>query len=220
MGAMIFRLPFLLLLTSALLLTLPTSAAKLKLNADDIQAAIRYGQRFESQRLLAQHLGRLGYHKTDCFLVGCTEVFLITDFVRVAAHSAAVQRQGDTLRAHTIQENLQGKLDVLVLIYAEHGYLVAKPIISIEHADGTLSPESVTEMKVYPSCRVLSPVLFVNWSELCHAMGGDSSAWEERGMWLFSFSLPEQYWNSEIKLVLGTNSGKAAKVEFDFSSLQ
>ena len=147
------------------------------------------------------------------------DVFLITDFVRVAAHSAGVQRYGGTLGAHTFQEKLQGKLDVVVFINAGHGYYFAEPIISIEHADGRLSPESVTKMKVYSNCDVREPVLYLNWTDLCKAINGVSSAWEEGGAWLFSFSLPEEHWNSKIKLVWGKVSGKAAKKEFDLSKL-
>ncbi len=211
------RLFLLLLFTSSPLLTFPT--AKLELEAGDIRQAIQYGQQFDSQQAVIQQLGRLGYHKTIDFLVGHADVFLITDFVRVAAHSAGVQRYGGTLGAHTFQEKLQGKLDVVVFINAGHGYFFAEPIISIEHADGRLSPESVTKMKVYSNCDVREPVLYLNWTDLCKAINGVSSAWEEGGAWLFSFSLPEEHWNSKIKLVWGKDSGKAAKKEFDLSKL-
>ena len=211
------RLFLLLLFTSSPLLTLPT--AKLEFEAGDIRQAIQYGQQFDSQQAAIRHLGRLGYHKTIGFISGYADVFLITDFVRVAAHSAGVQRYGGTLGAHTFQEKLQGKLDVVVFINAGHGYYFAEPIISIEHADGRLSPESVTKMKVYSNCDVREPVLYLNWTDLCKAINGVSSAWEEGGAWLFSFSLPEEHWNSKIKLVWGKDSGKAAKKEFDLSKL-
>ena len=211
------RLFLLLLFTSSPLLTLPT--AKLELEAGDIRQAIQYGQQFNSQQAVIQQLGRLGYHKTIGFISGYADVFLITDFVRVAAHSAGVQRYGGTLGAHTFQEKLQGKLDVVVFINAAYGYSVAGPIISIEHADGRLFSESVTRMEVYSNCDVREPVLYLNWTDLCKAINGVSSAWEEGGAWLFSFSLPEEYWNSKIKLVWGKDSGKAAKKEFDLSKL-
>ncbi len=215
------RLFLLLLFTSSPLLALPTATAtaKLELEAGDIRQAIQSGQQFDSQQAVIQQLGKLGYHKTIDFLVGHADVFLITDFVRVAAHSAGVQRYGGTLGAHTFQEKLQGKLDVLVFINAGHGYSVAEPIISIEHADGRLSPESVTKMKVYSNCDVREPVLYLNWTDLCKAINGVPSAWEEGGAWLFSFSLPEEHWNSKIKLVWGKDSGKAAKKEFDLLKL-
>ncbi len=211
------RLFLLLLFTSSPLLTLPT--AKLELDAGDIRQAIQFGQQFDSQQAVIQQLGKLGYHKTIDFLVGYADVFLITDFVRVAAHSAGVQRYGGTLGAHTFQKKLQGKLDLVVFINAGHGYSVAEPIISIEHADGRLSPESVTKMKVYSNCDVREPVLYLNWTDLCKAINGVSVAWEEGGAWLFSFSLPEKYWDSKVKLVWGKDSGKAAKKEFDLSKL-
>ena len=97
------RLFLLLLFTSSPLLTLPT--AKLELEAGDIRQAIQYGQQFDSQQAVIQQFGRLGYHKTIDFLVGHADVFLITDFVRVAAHSAGVQRYGGTLGAHTFQRS-------------------------------------------------------------------------------------------------------------------
>lgn len=214
-----WRLFLLLLFTSSPLLTLPTATAKLELETGDIRQAIQYGQQFDSQQAVIQQFGRLGYHKTIDFLVGHADVFLITDFVRVAARSAGVQRYGGTLGAHTFQEKLQGKLDVVVFINAGHGYFIAEPIISIEHADGRLSPESVTKMKVYSNCDVREPVLYLNWTDLCKAINGVPSAWEEGGAWLFSFSLPEKYWNSKVKLVWGKDSGKAAKKEFDLSKL-
>jgi len=97
------RLFLLLLFTSSPLLTLPT--AKLELEAGDIRQAIQYGQQFDSQQAVIQQLGRLGYHKTIGFISGYADVFLITDFVRVAAHSAGVQRYGGTLGAHTFQRS-------------------------------------------------------------------------------------------------------------------
>lgn len=210
------RLFLLLLFTSSPLLTLPT--AKLELEAGDIRQAIQYGQQFDSQQAVIQQLGRLGYHKTIGFISGYADVFLITDFVRVAAHSAGVQRYGGTLGAHTFQEKLQGKLDVVVFINAAYGYSVAGPIISIEHADGRLFSESVTKMEVYSNCDVREPVLYLNWTDLCKAINAVSSG-REGVAWLFSFSLPEKYWNSKIKLVWGKNSEKAAKMEFDLFKL-
>ena len=210
------RLFLLLLFTSSPLLTLPT--AKLELEAGDIRQAIQYGQQFDSQQAVIQQLGRLGYHKTIGFISGYADVFLITDFVRVAAHSAGVQRYGGTLGAHTFQEKLQGKLDVVVFINAAYGYSVAGPIISIEHADDRLFSESVTRMEVYSNCDVREPVLYLNWTDLCKAINAVSSG-REGVAWLFSFSLPEKYWNSKIKLVWGKNSEKAAKMEFDLFKL-
>ena len=210
------RLFLLLLFTSSPLLTLPT--AKLELEAGDIRQAIQYGQQFNSQQAVIQQLGRLGYHKTIGFISGYADVFLITDFVRVAAHSAGVQRYGGTLGAHTFQEKLQGKLDVVVFINAAYGYSVAGPIISIEHADGRLFSESVTRMEVYSNCDVREPVLYLNWTDLCKAINAVSSG-REGVAWLFSFSLPEKYWNSKVKLVWGKNSEKAAKMEFDLFKL-
>lgn len=210
------RLFLLLLFTSSPLLTLPT--AKLELEAGDIRQAIQYGQQFDSQQAVIQQLGRLGYHKTIGFISGYADVFLITDFVRVAAHSAGVQRYGGTLGAHTFQEKLQGKLDVVVFINAAYGYSVAGPIISIEHADGRLFSESVTKMEVYSNCDVREPVLYLNWTDLCKAINAVSSG-REGVAWLFSFSLPEKYWNSKVKLVWGKNSEKAAKMEFDLFKL-
>ena len=210
------RLFLLLLFTSSPLLTLPT--AKLGLEAGDIRQVIQYGQQFDSQQAVIQQLGRLGYHKTIGFISGYADVFLITDFVRVAAHSAGVQRYGGTLGAHTFQEKLQGKLDVVVFINAAYGYSVAGPIISIEHADDRLFSESVTRMEVYSNCDVREPVLYLNWTDLCKAINAVSSG-REGVAWLFSFSLPEKYWNSKIKLVWGKNSEKAAKMEFDLFKL-
>ncbi|MBI4461952.1 MAG: hypothetical protein HY653_03505, partial [Acidobacteria bacterium] len=105
------------------------SGAKFNLDLEDIDEAIQYGKRFDSQQSLFQHFAKLGYQKTIPGFIAVRDVFLVTDFIRVAAHSAAAQRRKETVDAHALQEKLHGRLDIVVLASVEHGYRGVKPVL-------------------------------------------------------------------------------------------
>ena len=43
---------------------------------------------------------------------------------------------------------------------------------------------------------------------------------EQCGMWIFRFSLPQEYWKSKVKLVLGRERGEGYEVNVDLSKLR
>jgi len=60
----------------------------------------------------------------------------------------------------------------------------------------------------------------VNWRTLCEIVMGVVLVGEQSGMWIFRFSLPQEYWKSRVKLVLGRERGKGYKVNVELSKLR
>ncbi len=149
-----------------------------------------------------------------------TDLFLITDFFRIAAHSAELQRAGTTPSAKTSYKKLPGKLDVVILVEAEHGSRVSEPSLSIKHPGGEHLPGRLVGSDVHVGCAVTLPILHVNWRILCEVVMEPVIVGEQCGMWILRFLLPQKYWKSRVKLVLGREQSKSHEVNIDLSKLR
>ena len=219
------RLVFLITCAFILLVSCFLPAVDLSLNSEGVEHAIQYGRQFNTSYDVVWDLQKQGYQKIMGGWWVDRAVFLITDHVRVAVKAAEMQRRGEKLDVGQIEAKLVKKLDVLVLYSSEDSEdIPKKPVVSIMHPGGRLYAEGAEHMLVLSACQVMrrdggiSKPFFVDYSDFCNAMYGRSSSSTE--MWLFRFSLPKEYWNSEIEVLSAEDWGKIARKKFDLSRLR
>jgi hypothetical protein len=92
--------------------------------------------------------------------------------------------------------------------------------LSIKHPGGELPPGRFVESDVHDGCAVSLPILHMNWRTLCQVVMGPVLVGEQCGMWIFRFLLPQEYWKSKVKLVLGREQDKIHEMNVDLSKLR
>lgn len=207
------------------LLSTCVGAAELVLDDDGILSAIEYGRSFNSQYAAIATLDAEGYSKGANGWYVFREFFLITDFVRVAAHSAEAKRRGKAVEVEEMRQLLSGKLGILVFYDADYGHLPKKPVLSVKTTDGILYAERTIKISVYRDCDVSLPStykskLYLDFSEFCEINTTLGIIKDEISMWLFTFSILPEHWKSKIQLLLAEDSGKVAKKKFDLARIR